>query len=252
MIDALLKGKLSREQENMEDVLTSAVFGRLKYVPPPDGLLRFLAEAKRLDGTKPLAHLTGAFEIHYEFWPWLQKADCVGCEPDVLLKLKKGGEVEHLVLIEAKFRSGKSSEQGERHDVPVDQLAREWDNLTHLAKDQDATAELVYLTADYGMPRGDIAVSEAAYVRTRPEWAREHPFRCSWLSWRHLWMLFDAAGDDVLCDLARLAERLGLVFFGGIDPIRPIDSITWAFTPPVTRFDWSVRSLLQIPWRFSA
>ena len=45
MIEALLRGKLSREQENMEDVLTSNVFGMLQYVAPELGLFPFLARA---------------------------------------------------------------------------------------------------------------------------------------------------------------------------------------------------------------
>ena len=45
MIEALLRGKLSREQENMEDVLTSNVFGMLQYVAPESGLFPFLAQA---------------------------------------------------------------------------------------------------------------------------------------------------------------------------------------------------------------
>ncbi len=42
MIPALLHGKLSREQENMEDILTSIVFGVLKHLPPELILLPWL------------------------------------------------------------------------------------------------------------------------------------------------------------------------------------------------------------------
>ena len=41
MLQALLNGKLSREQENMEDILTSNVFGLLRYVQPQDGILKY-------------------------------------------------------------------------------------------------------------------------------------------------------------------------------------------------------------------
>ncbi len=34
VIDAIVNGKLSREQENMEDLLTSCVFGLLTRVSP--------------------------------------------------------------------------------------------------------------------------------------------------------------------------------------------------------------------------
>ena len=36
MLSALLHGKLSREQENMEDILTSIVFDTLRHLPPGD------------------------------------------------------------------------------------------------------------------------------------------------------------------------------------------------------------------------
>jgi len=48
VIPAFLKGKLTLKQENLEDLLTSCVFGRLQYVPPEVGLCRFLAKANRV------------------------------------------------------------------------------------------------------------------------------------------------------------------------------------------------------------
>ncbi len=40
MIDALLEGKLSKKQENMEDILTSLVIGTMKYFPPEKALIK--------------------------------------------------------------------------------------------------------------------------------------------------------------------------------------------------------------------
>jgi hypothetical protein len=45
MLSALLLGKSSREQENMQDILTSNVFNILKYLPPERGILPFLAQS---------------------------------------------------------------------------------------------------------------------------------------------------------------------------------------------------------------
>jgi len=42
MLEAQLHGKLTREQENLEDILTSNVFGSIKYVPFKKGLLPIL------------------------------------------------------------------------------------------------------------------------------------------------------------------------------------------------------------------
>ena len=46
MIEALLRRKLTFQQENMEDILTSNVFGMLQYVPPNEGLFAFLAQSQ--------------------------------------------------------------------------------------------------------------------------------------------------------------------------------------------------------------
>ena len=84
MLEALLHGKLSREQENMEDILTSNVFGLLRYLPPSDGLLQFLGMGRMRDGRQPLANLPEDTTAEYEFWPWIKESGN-GCEPDVLL-----------------------------------------------------------------------------------------------------------------------------------------------------------------------
>ena len=58
VIPALLHGKLAVKQENMEDILTSNVFGMLEHVRPECGLFQFLAQAKAVEGNcRPLANL---------------------------------------------------------------------------------------------------------------------------------------------------------------------------------------------------
>ncbi len=91
MLDALLQGKLSREQENMEDMLTSMVFGTFRRVPAYRGLLPFLREADQIIGTHPLPQTHNDYSAdydHYEFWPSWQEFDNVAsCEPDVVINL---------------------------------------------------------------------------------------------------------------------------------------------------------------------
>lgn len=84
MLEALIHGKMTSDQENTEDILTSNVFGVLKYVSPNRGLLSFLSMAVLPDGTSPFADLPATAE--YEFWPWWKEADCIGCEPDVVIR----------------------------------------------------------------------------------------------------------------------------------------------------------------------
>ena len=165
---ALLKGKLSREQENMEDILTSNVFGLFRYLSPDEGLLPFLALAEEGDRRRPLATLPAASTAEYQFWPGYRERDCIFCEPDVLIRITEPTGKRHIVLVEAKFHSGKSSEEDDQSIAPYDQLAREWDNLVCLAEDEGASAWLVYLTADYGYPFEDVEASRAAFHDKRP------------------------------------------------------------------------------------
>jgi hypothetical protein len=109
MLRALIHSKLSRDQENMEDILTSNVFGTLRYLSTAEVILSFLAKASTLNGDFPLAGLSARSKVDFEFWPWLTAPSCAGCEPDVLLRVDSPAGGKYLVLIEAKYRSGKSS-----------------------------------------------------------------------------------------------------------------------------------------------
>jgi len=259
MIPAILKGKLSRQQENMEDILTSCVFGTLRYLPPEQGLFPFLKCTKTEDGdgVEDLNLGPGA-SVEYEFWPWLHErvpggdgeSWCIPCEPDVLLKIKPPVGRPIYILIEAKFRSGKSSDATDKRDDPNDQLAREWDNLVALAERKDAEHHLIYLTADVGIPTDEIQVSKDDYLSNRPG----ATFSCGWLSWRHLDHSVrrqDGLRVDNTClrDLISLCKRLDLRFFDGVTSIEP-EELYWRFQPAQQIFDWLDRTPEDITWRF--
>src|ERR1039458_2574240 len=111
MLQALLRGKLSRDHEQIEDILTSNVFGLLKYSDPRI-TLDFLERARLLNGERPWDRSifgSSGVSIDWDFWPWWAEARCIGCEPDVVLTLQGQCNVRLLVLIEAKLYAGKSS-----------------------------------------------------------------------------------------------------------------------------------------------
>ncbi|MGD0783714.1 MAG: hypothetical protein ABSA30_12725, partial [Candidatus Aminicenantales bacterium] len=182
MIQALLHHKLTDKQENMEDILTSNVFGLLKYARPECGLFRFLARAQTLDGHFPLADLvargdTQPARVEYEFWPGWMTENCEPCQPDVVVNICSASRL--VVCIEAKYWSGKSSLAAEDKDDdedegdlgddagadfdeggngrrPSDQLAKEWSHLVARATKLDARPVLIYLTADLSCPRDEL------------------------------------------------------------------------------------------------
>ena len=125
MLQALLHGKLSREQENMEDILSSVVFGALEYLPGSFGLLPFLARSTDAAGNGPLQGVCHDSGVTYEFWPWWTAEGGTVCQPDVVIRIDEPSGGKWLLAIEAKYRSGKSSEADEGLR-PNDQLAREW------------------------------------------------------------------------------------------------------------------------------
>jgi len=267
MIQALLHGKLSREQENMEDLLTSNVFGLLAHVPLDVGLFPFLSFARDLNGRAfPIAELSRQRPL-FHYWPQHQHADCVFCEPDLEIQLGP----DAMIFVECKYLSGKSSEGRPEPLPPYDQLARQWDNLTHLVKNTSTRPILIYLTADVGCPIRELRASEKDYASKRPNSIT--PFECFWLSWRHLSELL-RSHHDIIGEIQSLLGHLELHFFRGFTPVTQPECLTWkfagvkrkaekifdGFTPLSPRvvswkfgqraFDFSVQFSQGISWRF--
>ena len=71
MLQAMIHGKLTREEEGLEDLLTSNTFGLIKDLPPKAVLLPFLSLAKDPLRNHSLASwLQGAIKIErLLFWP---------------------------------------------------------------------------------------------------------------------------------------------------------------------------------------
>lgn len=247
MFEALLSGKLSREQRNMEDLLTSMVFGTLQHFPHT--LVEFLSKARSLDGNSPLAGKRSCSLGDVKFWPWLAETGCLPCEPDVLMDLVgPGGELTSL-LLEVKYRSGKSSfDDGsvpsETRPARVfvrDQLAREWQNLNQRTRGREAW--VIYVTTSHALPRVDIEEAQAELLRKTKK-----PGAFLWLSLRSLLPIIRSSQDPWLTKLGATLARLDLVPFEGVTlPAPRVPS--WRFTR------WSLSrgapAVIETPWRFS-
>lgn len=259
MIEALLHNKLSVKQENMEDILTSNVFGLLKYVTPELGLLPFLAKARTLDGDYPLKEIANRLEtLEYEFWPrWACSGNQRFCEPDIVLYIKLKDNFSYIVCIEAKYRSGKSScdeetantemeEQSEEKlkQESKDQLVREWNALCLKAKEQQAKPILIYLTAHVSIANEEI--EESLRVTNN---SMEKSSIC-WLSWRELSKLFYGNSNQHLADIGRLSqEKMELNFFNGITPKQKMQ-FNWRFQHASAAWNFRLASI-NFTWTFS-
>jgi hypothetical protein len=260
MLEALIGGKLSREQENMEDVLTSAVFGNLRYAPPSKGLYRFIAHARLFNAPDESAFplrklLADGFlrcdDAKTRFWPRWTTRGGRRCEPDVVVHCRSDDGASLMIAIEAKYRSGKSSEaqddEADTTDFDLrDQLAIEWHCLSEEAAKIAATPYLIYLTADVGIPRAELLDSLAEFARRYPQ---EPTPQLLSLSWRVLSQEFANAEVPALRDVGLLARRLNLVYFSGFVPAAEIVPFRWRFnTLPHRWFGASANA--PISWSF--
>ena len=151
----------------MEDLLTSDVFGACKYMRPETLLIPFLHTATSVQGSELGSLVPPSIEsVEYLFWPLLAHS-----EPDLLLILTDDQHDLHLVMVEAKYLSGKSGDALGDDDLaaaiaPSDQLAREYQDLNMLEDilvlDPRSVQSrlLVYVTAHRSIPSESLAASE--------------------------------------------------------------------------------------------
>lgn len=252
MIFAEVHGKLgqhhSRAHERAEDLLTSTVFGLLRYLPLRAWLPALAGRVRPIrEGRAPRFPADAS---------WLDTSAVVRCkldlwrsrrphgEPDVLLSLYDDQEqLRHLLLIEVKLYSPKSGtakivkgsagtdeeaeeqiveEEEQLADIDKDQLVRYWRYLrderaaerTKQANPPAGTpaicASLVYLTAHVTPPTDELLVSLQA---------GESDMRLGWLSWFDVWQVVHqiAARDQSLPaqDLETLLSHKGFRCFVG-------------------------------------
>jgi hypothetical protein len=228
MIQAELRGKLgsdgSRAHERLEDLLTSNVFGLLRYLPLREGLLALLerarpvrvGEARLTVPSEPgWVDMSDVTEAELAFWPSFKKHG----KPDLLIRLRAAGRVCHLVLIEAKLFSPKSGsareedgDRAEEHQPDPDQLVRYWQGLRLQPEVVDgANCSLVYLTSHGTPPLAELLASAG----------RQPDMRLAWLSWRDAWhvahQLQLATGSLPAEDLAALLAHKGFREFAGFN-----------------------------------
>lgn len=217
---AELHGKLSSTgsnlSEGMEDLLTSDIFGRLRYLEPKAGLVPILQGARSFaTGTQGLVLPGDITAVTYTFWPQYPRA-----EPDVVVQLQTTGG-PFTLLVECKYRSGKSGED-DPADAPVtgrkvkDQLAREYTGLIE-RHGRTATA-LLYLTGHRTMPKDKLESS------ARSLGANESVFRRSayWMGWHTVRQALAQAVDHldtrdrlILEDMMALLAHKGFRSFEG-------------------------------------
>lgn len=217
MLQAELHGKLALDDERAEDVLTSSVWGTLTLVGAWHVIRAWLGRAR--DNCDRMLQLQGHESCAAWFWPRLGEI-----EPDLVLSI---GAM--LVVVEAKYLSGKSGE-GMREEVVHDQLARQWRAVTQPshcdpqlreAIEGSGARALVYLVraADREKARKGVVASQA-YLDDESD--------IYLLTWEDLHELLAErrAGDEPWrSELRRLLERRGLRSFRGFQRLGTVAAV---------------------------
>jgi hypothetical protein len=257
MLEALLGGKLSKSQENMEDVLTSIVFGAFRREDASIGLLPFLKMSIPQIGSIPLPpdqECTVKYD-DYEFWPPYEKIKGVAfCEPDVVITITVPDGKDILLLVEAKFHSGISSIASD-DDIVSHQLAKEWLQLCNKASD-DYIPWLIYLTTDIAAPYDVIKEAKDEIdnkimkhnINTEPN--------ISWLSWRVLGDMFMSKNQSefppTLNDISKIIRRLNLIYFNGFRGYKKLSNkLNYNYLKPSINFIWQYKKLPNSGWKMS-
>lgn len=244
MTIAEIHGKISSSGSNisdrLEDLLTSDVFGCLRYLPFEKGFQKILTQAQLYTAQEKLLSIKNSDEnVSVEFWPRLEN----NSEPDVLIR-----NGDQLIMIEAKYLSGKTVHHEPKQDsedsmeaVSSDQLARLFRGLMS-DKGNYPRRSLIYLTAHRILPQKDIEDGYKELVELSDDARHEYIDNVYWLSWFEVYktisgllksdsQLQDKYRGIVLCDIQRLLHRKGLRQFDGFKGITDKCEMIAAFYP---------------------
>jgi len=247
-----IRNKLTRQEEDMEDLLTGNVFGLWRYLPHQLGLIQFLETSQDLDGD--MFTLPEDIEsVNITFWPWLKEEGTKGAQPDVMIEIKTATHGAWLILIESKYLSGKSSlpDGGEE---PNDQLAREMNNLRRVSKEKNTeNYALLFITAHTVMPKWEMEESVEELTSTTCDGSRGHFY---WTTWRRLPMILQEQKSNcsppfsiMLRDLDTIISRLGLTLFENISYAGwTLDESLWRFAQEIRSFTWQT---ISMPFEYS-
>ncbi len=244
MIQAVIEGK-SLGYEYTEDILTSTVFGTIKYLKPDAVLIPFIESAFLYDKNRTTLwkklnsegiELRCYRDIEYVFWAWNQHYG----EPDLILIFRNHihGEDDFLLVVEAKFKSGKSGINEN------DQLVRYFDAIninienfteTAISSFKGIKGYIVYLTESEAYL--DISATNQI-IQSKYNDIRENVFH---LRWHQLYKVFEKMYSfyttyekAIVDDLMLYMEKVGLRDFSGIS--LPDEHLSAAFLSPYPVF----------------
>lgn len=259
MIQAQLHGKAPSELTWSEDILTSNIFGLLKYLSTPETTVDILRCSFNLDN-RSLVIPDDTERIIYFFWPRL-----LNSEPDLVLLLDSSHGT-HVIGIEAKYLSGKSSsedlnvEEDDRNNRQRDQLAREIEDLFEpenyqllgISKERILSINMIYLTLESYMPREELqdTINSLRNQENQVD-GKEVLF---WLSWKSIHgvlreRIMQGSDGYIKDDLLKYLTRKDLISYSGYS-VRSVLPVSWNYSREkqlpvhhVIKINWQYRSI---------
>jgi hypothetical protein len=239
MTIAEIHGKLP-EYEGMEDLLTSDVFSTFKYLPVELAFIPFLKRAVNFRTGETINYsFDDVIKADYIFWP---KTSYFKREPDLLILLTRRNQSPISIVVEAKYRSGKSNvnRENDLQELQLldgDQLAEQYYELVNenfnidypykelLMESNDRF--LLFVTAHDALPKNVTNETEKVFhkIKNKIGLRSEDTLHLYWVNWQAAWSVADEALNNeaniplgfklMLADLKILLERKGLRPFNG-------------------------------------
>lgn len=255
MLNAIIHGKLPTSVWNSEDVVTSSILGGFQYLSNPEYVLKALCSSLDID-RKMLSFLIPIKKVRYVFWPSLKQ-----CEPDAILVLTDEADAIHIVGIEAKFMSPKSSEEDETVNVELreswqrDQLSRELEDLNDLNTLKKLgvdcgnviSKQLIYLTNHTVFPEKDIE-SGLKYSQAPVN----NLYWMSWASFYEAACMESKTEQDrtILSELRGVCERKNLTRFSGWGRMPNVLPYSGFYSSMSTTI-WPQKELNETEWNYN-
>lgn len=220
--------------ERLEDLLTSDVFGTMKYVGYQTGFIDWLRSVTSpIDNTmaKDLLPVDSEIhQVHFDFWPTLQNRR----KPDLVIGFETKRNEIVMVMIEAKYRSGPSDFEVDEKRQTIDQSGNQIaDQVNNFPVRFQKCKELpivkrvhLYITAHFTCPT-NIYNEAITHIEA-------HDVVLFWLNWQSLidylqpHSITDRGKEEMIRDLVCLMRKKRLVLFRGFIQSPPSIIEDWA------------------------
>jgi hypothetical protein len=224
------------EYEGMEDLLTSDVFSTFKYLPLDVVFIPFLKRAVSFGTGETMSYLfDDVIKGDFIFWP---KTSFLKREPDLLILLTCLDNPPISIVVEAKYRSGKSNVNRDQdlnamQLLEGDQLAEQYFELINGNFKIDQSLKevlmnsrnrfLLFVTAHNAIPRE--TTNETMKILRNQGFPEENLKNLYWINWQAAWNVTrEVLSNNIsmnhgyklmLEDLEVLLKRKGLTSFNG-------------------------------------